>query len=74
MTFVFDDHVDEFLDGFRLRSIIKKFSDHISIPIVMDKEHYGEEKEEEKTEPEEETVNSASALWAKSKQEIDEEA
>ena len=65
---------DEFLDGFRLRSIIKKFSDHISLPIVMDKEHYGEEKEEERTEPEEETVNSASALWAKSKQEIDEEA
>lgn len=65
---------DEFLDGFRLRSIIKKFSDHISVPIVMDKEHYGEGKEEEKAEPEEETVNSASALWAKSKQEIDEEA
>ncbi len=65
---------DEFLDGFRLRSIIKKFSDHISLPIVMDKEHYGEEKEEEKAEPQEETVNNASALWAKSKQEIDAEA
>lgn len=78
---------DEFLDGFKLRSIIKKFSDHISLPIVMDKPpapvmpdpdaEEGEEKAEaevEVAEIEEETVNSASALWAKSKQDIDEEA
>ncbi len=72
---------DEFLDGFRLRSIIRKFSDHISLPIIMDKdpepsENEDEEKKDEKVivVPEEETVNSASALWAKSKQDIDEEA
>lgn len=63
---------DEFLDGWRLRSIVRKFSDHISLPIEMKKEHYGEEKEEK---PEEwETVNSASALWSKSKEDISEEA
>jgi molecular chaperone HtpG len=65
---------DEFLDGWRLRGVIRKFSDHISLPIEMLKEQYGEEKEEEKKEPEWETVNSASALWAKNKDEITDEA
>jgi molecular chaperone HtpG len=61
---------DEFLDGWRLRSIVRKFSDHISLPIVMLKESYGEEKEGEEKTIEWETVNSASALWAKNKDEI----
>ncbi|ASF48152.1 molecular chaperone HtpG [Methylovulum psychrotolerans] len=73
----------EFLDGYRIRSIIRKFSDHISLPIVMDKEaapSYDDEPEEgeenaeakEPAAPEivEETINSASALWTKSRQEI----
>lgn len=54
---------DQFLDGFRLRSIIKRFSDHISLPILMQKE--GEEEGEE-------TVNSATALWTRAKHEITE--
>lgn len=62
---------DEFLSGFRLRSIINKYSDHITLPIIMLKETYGEE-EENKTE-EEETVNQASALWTRPKTEITEE-
>ena len=61
----------EFLEGFRLRSIIQKFSDHIAFPILMKKEVYGEEGQEE--EPEEETVNRGSALWMRSKSEISEE-
>jgi molecular chaperone HtpG len=69
---------DEFLEGWKLRTIIRKFSDHISLPIEMVKENYGsidEEGEEEQAKPVEyETVNSASALWAKSKEEISEEA
>ena len=68
---------DEFLDGFRLRSIIKKFSDHISLPIIMDNEIPAETDEDGKeTAPakiEDETVNSASALWTKSKEEISDE-
>ncbi|MCX7095514.1 MAG: molecular chaperone HtpG [Methylobacter sp.] len=68
----------EFLDGYRIRSIVRKFSDHISLPIVMDKEaapSMGEEGEQEKpAEIVEETVNSASALWTKARQEISEEA
>jgi molecular chaperone HtpG len=55
--------MDEFLDGFRLRSIIKRFSDHISLPILMQKE--GEEEAEE-------TVNTATALWTRAKHEIKE--
>jgi len=75
----------DFLDGYRIRSIVRKFSDHISLPIVMDKEvmpSVAEEGEEdlssadrpEPVEAVEETVNSASALWTKARQEISEEA
>ncbi len=51
---------DEFLDGWRLRTIIRKYSDHITLPIRMK----AEDKDEE------ETVNQANALWARSKDEI----
>ncbi len=54
---------DELLNGYRLRSIIKKYSDHIVVPVLMK----AEEKDEE------ERVNSASALWARSKSEISKE-
>ncbi len=56
------EDMDEFLDGARLRAIVRKFSDHIPIPIVM-KQDKGEG---------EEVVNSASALWIRSKEEIEE--
>ncbi len=66
----------EFLDGYRIRGIVRKFSDHISLPIVMDKEvmpSMAEEGEEEKpAEIVEETINSASALWTKARQDISE--
>jgi molecular chaperone HtpG len=66
---------DEFLDGWKLRSIIRKFSDHISIPIVMKKEVVADKDEEEKEPADEwETINSASALWTKSKDELDDAA
>lgn len=59
---------EEFADGWRLRSIIKKYSDHISLPVIMKKDAVGEE--EEKKEPEEETINSATALWTRSRSDI----
>ena len=62
---------DEFLDGFRLRNIIRKYSDHITLPILMPKESVGEE--ETSDEIEWETVNRASALWTRPKSEISEE-
>lgn len=62
---------EEFADGWRLRSIIKKYSDHISLPIVMQKEHYGDDAE--KSEPEDEVVNTATALWTRPRADIGDE-
>jgi molecular chaperone HtpG len=76
------DDMDEFLNDYRLKGIVTKYSDHISLPIVMDKqeeikEEGEDDKEDEKKEPKfktvEETVNSATALWARNKRDIKEE-
>ncbi len=68
---------DEFLDGHRLRHIIRTYSDHISLPIKMWSEPMppmgDDDKEKETPEPELEMVNSASALWARPKSEITDE-
>ena len=64
----------EFLDEWRLRSVINKFSDHISIPVMMLKESMGEEEEEEKEKGEEwEQVNTGTALWMRSKSDVSDE-
>ena len=70
------DGEDDLLSGYRLRSIIQKYSDHISLPIVMPAEkppgqaaEGGEGGEPAADEP----VNQASALWARSKSEISEQ-
>jgi molecular chaperone HtpG len=62
----------EFLENFRLRSIISKFSDHITIPVEMEKEHYGEDEEKPET-PEFERVNKGTALWMRNRSEISDE-
>jgi molecular chaperone HtpG len=66
---------DDFLSGFRLRNIIHKYSDHITLPIMMKKESHGEEgkEEEQKGKDEWERVNQASALWTRPKSEIKDE-
>ena len=61
---------DELLNGMRLRSIIRKYSDHITLPIVMKKEEWSEEEKANKISDEDETINQASALWARPKNEI----
>lgn len=66
---------EEFADGWRLRNIIRKYSDHISMPILMRKEVMPTAEEEEKEEKEEkapewETVNTAKALWTRSRSDI----
>jgi len=62
------DTEDEFLESFRLRSIVGRYSDHISLPILM-------YKQDDKGKPtqETETVNKASALWVRPKSEIADE-
>lgn len=61
---------DELLDGMRMRGIIRKYSDHITLPIVMKKEEWSEEDKVKKITDEDETINQASALWARPKSEI----
>jgi molecular chaperone HtpG len=61
----------EFLEPFRIRSVIGKFSDHIAIPIEMLEEQHGEE--EEQKEPEWEQVNKGTALWMRNKADISDE-
>ncbi|SDZ37187.1 molecular chaperone HtpG [Pseudomonas sp. NFIX28] len=63
---------DEFADGWRLRNIIKKYSDHIALPIELPKEVTAAEGEE-KPAQEWETVNRASALWTRPRTEIKDE-
>jgi molecular chaperone HtpG len=63
---------DELLNGYRLRSIITKYSDHISLPILMPAEPTGDEDGTGSPAPDA-PVNQASALWARSKSEISEQ-
>ncbi|CBL45171.1 Chaperone, heat shock protein family protein (HSP90), high temperature protein G [gamma proteobacterium HdN1] len=74
------DEDSEFADSWRIRSIIRKYSDHISLPVVMKKDAPEVEPEEGKegeaaTPPavEEEVVNKATALWTRSRSEITDE-
>ncbi|MCM8856617.1 MAG: molecular chaperone HtpG [Candidatus Thiodiazotropha sp.] len=62
----------DFLENYRLRSIISKFSDHITVPVEMEKEFYGEDEEQPET-PEFERVNKGTALWMRNRSEISEE-
>ncbi len=70
---------DEFLEDFRLRSVLRKYSDHIAFPILMLKqdmpaaEDDEEKKEDADKQPEYEAVNSATALWTLSRSEIKDE-
>lgn len=61
---------DDFLSAWKLKSIIRKYSDHISLPILMQKEEWDEEQKATVLKDELETINQASALWARSKSEI----
>ncbi|HBQ89015.1 molecular chaperone HtpG [Alcaligenes faecalis] len=64
---------DDFLDGWRLRNVLRRYSDHISLPVQMRKEEWDEEKQQQVTQDEWESVNQASALWTRSKSEITDE-
>ena len=64
---------DELLNGWKLREILRRYSDHISLPIRMAKEEWDAEKSEQVTRDEYETVNQANALWTRSKGDVTEE-
>jgi molecular chaperone HtpG len=64
---------DELLSDLRIKTILRKYSDHIAIPIVMQKLEWSEEKKAMVATGLEETVNRASALWARPKGEVSED-
>ena len=64
---------DELLSSWKLRSILVKYSDHIATPIRMPKEEWDKDKNEMRRTGELETVNQASALWARPKADITEQ-
>ncbi|MDE0008166.1 MAG: molecular chaperone HtpG [Gammaproteobacteria bacterium] len=68
VTLTLKDDAEEFADGFRLRSIVRQYSDHIGVPVEMPKEG-----DDEEGEPEFESVNSAKALWTRSRSEIEDD-
>ncbi|MDP2761996.1 MAG: molecular chaperone HtpG [Sideroxyarcus sp.] len=65
------DGQDDLLDGYKLRGIVSKYSNHIVQPILMKKEEWKDDQQQ--ITEEDETVNQASALWARSKNEISDE-
>lgn len=76
-----DDALD-YLESYKVKQIVNKYSDHISLPIEMQKEVWQEEEVAEGEEPkggqmvktdEWEAINSASALWTRNKSEVTEE-
>ena len=61
---------EEFLSAWKLKSIISKYSDHISLPVLMKKQTWDAEKNEQVTTDEWEPVNKAAALWTRAKSDI----
>ena len=75
VTLTLKPDATEFADGFRLRSVVRRYSDHVGVPVMMAKEEYGGEDDEgdkkgDKQEPALETVNAAKALWTRPRTDI----
>ncbi len=69
-----DENYDEFLENYKIESLIKKYSDYIPYPIIMKEEKTKkDENEKEITEIEEKTINSRIPLWKKNKSDVKDE-
>ena len=64
------DDAKEFLESFRLRGIVKKYANHISIPVLMEEQKYGEDDKDQQAESKFEAVNEGKALWTRSRRDI----
>ncbi len=73
ITLHLKDDAKEFLDDWRLKSVIRKYSDHIPLPIVMQKTEWDQEKQVQVAKDEDETINQASAIWTRAKADISDE-
>ncbi|WP_372659007.1 molecular chaperone HtpG [Hydrogenophaga sp.] len=67
------DDASEYLNHWKLKSLITKYSDHISLPVLMQKEEWDQEKSEYVQQDVWEAVNSANALWSRSKKDVSDE-
>lgn len=61
---------EDLLSSWKLKSLVRKYSDHIVQPIVMKKEEWNDEQKKQVLTDEDETVNQANALWARAKNDI----
>ncbi|MEB2398339.1 molecular chaperone HtpG [Parapusillimonas granuli] len=73
ITLYLRDDEEEFASGWKLREVLRRYSDHISLPIQMLKEEWDNEKSELAKKSEWETINQASALWTRAKSDITDE-
>ena len=77
ITLHLKDDAEEFADSWRVRSVIKKYSDHISVPVMMPEPPApagdNEDAAEGPGEPEWQAVNEAKALWTRSRSEVTDE-
>lgn len=73
VTLYLREDEDDFLNGWKLREVLRRYSDHISLPVQMLKEEWDSEKSEQVKKNEWETVNQASALWTRAKSDITDE-
>ncbi|MCW9045509.1 MAG: molecular chaperone HtpG [Alphaproteobacteria bacterium] len=72
-TLFLNDESKEYLEFHRIQQVVRTYSDHIAIPILMDRETEEGEGDEKKKVITEETLNTASALWTRSKSDINED-
>lgn len=84
VTLRLKEDAGEFAESFRLRSIVKKYADHISIPVMMEKQDFSadkdgeDDKDKEATEKKErvreyEAINAAKAMWTRSRSDVKDE-
>ena len=66
VTLTLKDDAKEFVEGFRLRSVLRKYSDHVGVPVMMAKEGGDDDNKDGELE----TVNSAKALWTRPRKDI----
>lgn len=70
VTLKLRDDCKEFADGWRLRQIVKKYADHISIPVLLPKNTLATDEESKSDQPEYEAVNAAKALWTRPRTDV----
>ena len=77
ITLYLNDDAEEFLNGYRLQTIVKKYADHVSVPVLMQKDVQAEQEDADDdagdSNPEFEVINRATALWTRSRSEVSEE-